>query len=113
MKKTKQLLSIEKAICKAAGVSVEDIDTRNREQNIADARAAIWLIAREYLHYSYPVLGKMYKRNHTTVMAGVKKIKSMPVSMKILSYIRTVCPELPVEKMSAGEHRDIKNWDLE
>jgi chromosomal replication initiator protein len=56
------------------GVSVESITAHGRSQSVADARAlAMWIVRRTF-GYSYPELGRIFERDHTTCMAAVRKV---------------------------------------
>ena len=83
-----KIKEIDKLVSKASGVSVEDIRGRNRCQEFSDARAAVWYIAHEVSHYSYPFIAKEYGRNHTSITAAVKKIRGTESEQIILSLVK-------------------------
>lgn len=56
------------------GLSVDDLLGRSRYAHIATPRhIAMWLVRRK-LHYSYPVIGRLFGRDHSTVMSAVAKV---------------------------------------
>ena len=57
---------------KATGVSLGDLMGRNRMQLVAQARNLCFWLLRTHMPMSYPEIGKMFDRDHTTVMAGVR-----------------------------------------
>jgi chromosomal replication initiator protein len=56
------------------GVSKNDILGSSRMQNIALARQVAMYSCKEFLDLSFPAVGKIFKRDHTTVMHAWKKI---------------------------------------
>lgn len=61
-------------ICRSYATTLEDVCGPSRTQNVVRARHAIWchLRHREGSVFSYPELGNLFERDHTTVMAGVR-----------------------------------------
>lgn len=58
----------------AYGLTVESLTSRDRHAFIATPRhIAMWLIRRR-LHFSYPQIGRLFHRDHSTVMHGIAKI---------------------------------------
>lgn len=59
----------------AWGVNPEEVLSVSRLQSVADARAlAMWLIRRT-LGYSYPELGRIFGRDHSTCITAVRKVE--------------------------------------
>lgn len=56
------------------GVSVEDLVGRARHKNVAAARHEIMYWIRTKMKWSFPEIGKLFARDHTTVMAACRKI---------------------------------------
>jgi hypothetical protein len=63
-------------ISRVTDVSVDVLVSKNRFMHIARARHAVYYVMRDQ-GYSYPVIGKCLKRDHTTVMAGFKKAREL------------------------------------
>lgn len=70
---------IKYAAASATHVRPSDIDAHDRHQSVALGRhVAMWL-CRELLGLSYPEIGRYFGgRDHTTVMAAVKRIGNLP-----------------------------------
>lgn len=62
------------AQCAAAyGVTVELLMSRNREPMVVRARQeAYWHLRQREL--SYPAIGRIFDRDHSTIMAGVRRV---------------------------------------
>lgn len=54
------------------GVSVEDIKERNNKRNVSEARKTYCYLLRKYLGYSYPFIGSIIERDHSTVVYNVR-----------------------------------------
>lgn len=52
-------------------VRVGDILSRDRRKKVSDARIAIYVLMRHTLVLSYPRIGELLGRDHTSVMAAV------------------------------------------
>lgn len=58
-------------------VSIEDLISRNRHKNTAAARHEIMYWIRTSLGWSYPEIGKLFERDHTTVMQAYRKVRAI------------------------------------
>jgi chromosomal replication initiation ATPase DnaA len=64
---------VTELVCRHLHVLEAELFTADRgPQHVADARAICWAILRSELHMSYPEIGNMFNRDHSTVMARVK-----------------------------------------
>lgn len=76
------LAIVESVVARHPGVTVDDVFGRSRERRIINARfEAIAEVVQSRPHWSFPELGRLFNRDHTTIMAaldrvGVKKPKS-------------------------------------
>lgn len=113
MQKPARLARVEEAIARAAGVTVERLNGQTRDRTSADARAAVWWIAYDHMHYTFPMIGKLYGRDHTTVMSAVKRMRSKKASEKILEGVKKVCPEVLEGLPGPDEPRSVENWQFE
>ncbi len=60
------------------GFSGKDITGEKRRPDLVQARQIAMFLCRELLGHSYPVIGRVFGgKDHSTVMHGVKKIKSL------------------------------------
>ena len=62
------------AVSDEFGESKKKILSRDRTQYLADARAVGWWLHRSLFGTSYPQMGKMYHRDHSTIMHAIKRI---------------------------------------
>jgi len=104
-----RIATIEEAIAKAANVSLENLRSHQRDRAYAEARMAVWYVAHDHMGYSFVTIAKVYKRDHTTVMHGVRKMRTSKVGEQILAGVRKACPEV-FSKPSPGEARTVENW---
>lgn len=63
---------IVKATSQLTGVPVADIMGRSRCQRFVRPRFVAWAVCREYLELSYPEIGRVFDRDHTSVISGVQ-----------------------------------------
>ena len=61
-------------LIKPRGVLVEDLVSRNRHKNIAGARHEIMYWIRKRLNWSFPEIGRLFERDHTSVIAACRKV---------------------------------------
>ena len=67
-------------VCEQYGAKKEDITSKKRNAEIVLPRQVIMYLCREYTDASLEEIGKLLgKKDHTTVMSGISKIKSMIV----------------------------------
>lgn len=66
---------ILQTIADAYGISVEDIKRRSRHKNIAQARHLVAYLLREINDLSYPAIGDIIGRDHTTAIHSREKIR--------------------------------------
>ena len=79
-------MTVEKifsAITDHYGISRDDMVGKKREKAIAEARHISIYLIREITEMSFPNIGKLYDRDHTTILSSYQKIsrqvKSDPV----------------------------------
>ncbi len=61
------------AVAKRYGVTVDDLTSKKKTDNIANARHVAIYIIRKMTNLSLKEIGKIFSRDHTTVMASVSK----------------------------------------
>ena len=56
-------------------VSIKDLFGRKRQSNISNARFEIWWRLRQLdkERYSFPMIARMFGRNHSTIIYGVRR----------------------------------------
>lgn len=58
------------------GIQKEDLLSHNRETDKVLVRHIVWTAMRKLLRMSYPSIARAYKRDHTSIMHGVEKVKN-------------------------------------
>lgn len=58
-------------------VKAKDIKTISRKKEVVLPRQVAMYLIRTHLKYSFPVIGEIFKRDHTTIMYAFNKIKNM------------------------------------
>ncbi len=61
-------------VCNEFNVHPKDILGQRRQKNLILPRHICWWLAREETMFSYPQIGRMMKRDHTSIIYGCKKI---------------------------------------
>lgn len=56
------------------GILVEDLISRSRQKNVVAARHEIMYWIRIKMKWSYPEIGKLFERDHTSVMFACRKM---------------------------------------
>jgi chromosomal replication initiator protein len=73
------------AVYKKYGIKKEDIIGERRTKDIAQARhIAIYLI-REITDMSFPGIGKILNRNHTTIISSIETVEKKIISQQSFS----------------------------
>jgi chromosomal replication initiation ATPase DnaA len=65
------LLGLTRTIAIAHDVTMIELVGRRRTQALSAARQELWAELYARGHWSYPRLGELFDRDHTTIMAGV------------------------------------------
>jgi chromosomal replication initiation ATPase DnaA len=63
-------------VAEVTGVSPEDINGGRRFASLMKARHLYWACLRQYCRLSYPAIGYLTSKHHTTIMTGIKKVPS-------------------------------------
>lgn len=69
------LLNVEEAVAGAYGLKRRNLHERFRDLHRSTARFVVWYIAHSSLGYSYSRLGRLYKRDHSTIIHGVQRVR--------------------------------------
>jgi chromosomal replication initiation ATPase DnaA len=78
---------IKREICLAFGVTESRLMGRKRDQHVAFARqVAIWA-TRKWTSYSYPVIGRLYNRDHSTTIHAYHVIERRMVDRHFAQYV--------------------------
>lgn len=71
-------LRIQMEFCERAGITLEDMKSRSRKRQFAQPRQAAMVEIRRQLGYSYPKIGRMFNRDHTTCLYACRKAGMVP-----------------------------------
>lgn len=80
-------------------VSVEELTGRARTRPITDYRQVAMAVVRQMTRASYPAIGRLFNRDHTTVMHGVARAERVP---KLATAVKAL--RLEVEREWAIDH---------
>lgn len=64
------------AVCKKYGVTVDELKSKAKTSNIANARQISMYIMRKMTELSLPKIGKYFNRDHSTTLSSIKKIEN-------------------------------------
>ncbi len=82
-------------VCKALKVGKLDMYSPHRAAHLVEARHIFYWCARYFTARSYPEIGRFIKRDHATVMYGVRKIDA--AKMNLWPKLKAVAVELDVD----------------
>lgn len=68
----RDLLDVALRFAHDHSVTVHELVSRNRERAPSWARQALWSFLYSLGHWSYPRLGHLFGRDHSTIVAGVR-----------------------------------------
>ena len=70
----RDLLDLVDEVCRARGVTRDELCGRGRTKAVASARRELWRRLRQHpgLSYSYEEIGRLFDRDHATVLSGVR-----------------------------------------
>ena len=65
-------MNIVREVCETHDVTRDEIFEKNRSKKLVMARGVIYDRIRNELGWSYPKIGKLFGRDHTTILHGVR-----------------------------------------
>ncbi len=70
----RDLLGLVDHVCRARGVTREEVCGRGRTKAVALARHELWWRLRHHpeMSFSYVEIGRLFDRHHTSVFAGIR-----------------------------------------
>lgn len=71
------------------GVGVRDVFSDFRERKVTRARWAAMYVLRHEKGYSFPEIGRVMNRDHTTVIHGVRRVEADPELLAIATGLIT------------------------
>lgn len=72
--KVRALTAILEDVCRRRGVTTYEVCGRARTRGVSYARHELWWRIRNHpdRHYSFAEIAKLFRRDHTTVLQGIK-----------------------------------------
>ena len=70
------MADIEKAVCGFFGITAKDLKSPSRQRTIVQPRMLAMYLARKHTRAGYTEIGKYFGRNHSTVIAAEKRVRS-------------------------------------
>lgn len=67
--------TIIESVALAFGLAPSELFARSRVKSVVEARMVVCYIARRCTRMSYPELGRVFNRDHTTIMSAVKSVE--------------------------------------
>jgi chromosomal replication initiation ATPase DnaA len=65
-------------VCEETEITVEELQSKSKQRGLADIRAAFFRMAKEaYPDASLCLIGEFVNRDHSTVIAGIKRTKDV------------------------------------
>lgn len=100
---------IEKVVCHHFNIHPENLHLRTRERGgeiraIVVPRQIIMLLTRELTYQSLPQIGAYFGKDHTTILSGVRRIRSLvQTNPKVAEHVAACRARLPctVKKLAA------------
>lgn len=97
------LEKIELAIADHALISISDLRDGGRDHVFAEARQIVWTLGHDVLRIPYIRLARMYRKDHTTIMHGVRKIRTSGMTEKAKETVNKRFPGLLQEVDKVGK----------
>lgn len=64
---------IQQLTAETFGIEIDDILSPTRRRKIAWPRQVAMMLARQHTGYSLPRLGRLFKRDHSTILEGIRQ----------------------------------------
>jgi chromosomal replication initiation ATPase DnaA len=69
--RARDLLEFVDDVCRRRGVTRKELCDRGRTRAVAQARQELWWQLRQHRHYSLGEIGRLFGRDHSTVLQGI------------------------------------------
>lgn len=66
------------ATLRASGLTASELVGPTRYRRVMVVRHASWRVARKWTTCSLPQIGKLWRRDHTTIISGLKRVAKYP-----------------------------------
>ncbi len=100
--------SIEIYVLSNFSVSKDDLFGISRKKEIVMARQVYWWLLRNRLKYSYPFIAGLFKKDHTTVMHGIRAGEESGLFDKVRDDLGKKVPVIKIECVHCGKENIYK-----
>lgn len=69
--------AVQEGVCEAFGLSLDDMLGKRRLRSVARPRQIAMYLSRRLTCASYTIIAKVFRRDHTTILHGVRTIESL------------------------------------
>lgn len=76
--KTDRMRNLAETVGRITSIDLQNMMALNRQRHHVRARHIVYYIARHAFNYSFPVIGDLLGRDHSTIMHGVTKVENNP-----------------------------------
>jgi len=100
------------AVAKYYDVSLNDLVSRRRTRNVVSARHVAMYLARELTEHSLPTIGRVFDRDHTSVLHACRQIAALRLEdVDLEADIRELTGLLsaPIAKLPADRHDGVEH----
>ena len=96
----RDLLGVVDEVCRARRVTREELCGRGRTKAVASARRELWWRLRHHpdLSFSYEEIGRLFDRDHATVISGVRAHERMRSAVEQSPFTREARTEPAPER---------------
>lgn len=96
------------------GVPVSELLGRGRSKRLTHARhVAMWLVRHEDAGWSYPEIGRLFERDHSSVWDAVRSVEASPVLREqALAIIRQTRAQQALEAHGTSGARELVGEEL-
>lgn len=70
-------------VCMQYQINIQDLISKSRSQHFAKPRFIVWHILHSNYKMSFSVIGRLYKRDHSSVMNGIKRVEILGLKNEI------------------------------
>jgi hypothetical protein len=88
---------LDAAVERILGVDAAGLTERNRRLRLVHARRMAWFVGREYMGLSFAQLGRIYHRNHSTILRGCNAVRDKLAAPGTLALIERICKEVGID----------------
>lgn len=80
---------VDRIVSSKYNLNTEIIRSRLRDNETARARFVAWYILRNKFLMKYTIIGKLYGRDHTTIINGIRRLKKLGLENEAKEIIKS------------------------